>query len=259
MNTRDLVPTEPGEIEHVLYLLQEDLRPEYRRAILEGKTLDRKVLQRLRAALVDLIAPRVPEWDRSDWSDFAHLTANTRYDDWIRAVAVAVATLYHFESIANRRAKHGTDPEDIELDLFPEWGRLRSALIEVALSLTYGELIDEEKRRKRAEAHAAALGDAVAKVQPFVERQGRNTKLPKTEFYISLIEQFPDKKNRALADYIFDNAPKRNDGEAHFYWNDEYELIDRKTNKPVTVDQLTGQIQKARSEHVTGQAKQKVR
>lgn len=255
---RDLVPTDPGEIDHVIYLLQQDLWPVYRRAVLEGKTLDRKVLQRLRAALVDLIAPRVPEWDRSDWSDFAHLAANTSYDDWIRAVAVAVSTLYHLESIANRRAKHGTDPEDIDLDSLPEWPRLRSALIEVALTLTYGELIDEEKRRKRAEAHAKALGETVAKVQPLVERQGRNTKLPKTEFYISLIEQFPEKKNRALADYIFDNAPARNDGEAHFYW-DSHKLIDRKTNKPVTVAQLTAQIQKARSEHVKGRAKQKVR
>ena len=216
----------------------------------------------LRDALIEKIAPHVPAWERSDWSDFAHLTASTRYGDWIRAAAVAICNLHYLENISDRRVEHGTDPEDINFDWLPEWEHLRTALIEVALALTYGELIDEEKRRKRAEKHAAALGEAAARARPLIERQGRNTKLPKTEYYISLIEQFPSMTNRKLAHYIFDNAPMRNDGESHFYWLDRSSLIDRKTGKPITIEAMTGQIQKAKSEHVNGRkhkAKKKVR
>lgn len=256
------IPTDPGEIEHVLDLLRQDLDPENQRVIRQAEMRGYDIAPRLRDALIEAIAPHVPEWERSDWSDFAHLTANTRYGDWIRAAAVAICNLRYLQEVSDRRVEHGTDLEDINFDWLPEWERLRTALIEVALSMTYAELIDEEKRRKRAEEHAAALGEAAAKAKPLIERQGKNTMLPKTAFYIRMIESNPTMGNSGIANHVFDTAPASNDGESHFYWNGKHELIDRSSGKPISVKQMTQQIQKARSEHVNGRkhkAKKKVR
>lgn len=262
MKLQDYIPTDPFEIEHVIDLLREDLRPEYRKMFREGKILEYGVLRRLREALTAKINEQVTDSRQPrDWSDFAHMASSPPFNsDWLRALASAVATLYSLERASDRR--DGLDPDDDKLEWLPEWDYLRTRLIEVALYLTHSDLIDEEKRRKRAEKHAAALGEAAARARPLIERQGRNTKLPKTEYYISLIEQFPSMTNRKLAHYIFDNAPMRNDGESHFYWLDRSSLIDRKTGKPITIEAMTGQIQKAKSEHVNGRkhkAKKKVR
>lgn len=262
MKLQDYIPTDPGEIEHVIDLLRGDLRPEYRKLVREGKMREYGVLPRLRDALKAKIAPHVPEWQRHDLSDFAHLTANTRYADWVRAAASAICNLHYLERAADERAEDGVDPADDRLDWFPEWGRLRAALIEVALSLTYSELIDKEKKAERAEAHAQALAQVVAKAKPLIDRQGKNTKLPKTEFYIRMIESEPTMGNAEIANHVFDTAPASNDGESHFYWNGKSEMIDRSSGKSISVKQMTQQIQKARSEHVNGRkhkAKKKVR
>ena len=94
MNTRDYIPTDPGEIDHVLYLLREDLRPEYRKLIREGKMREYGVAGRLRDALTALIHQHVTGWKRPrDKSDFANLTADRSIADWIRAAARAVCSM----------------------------------------------------------------------------------------------------------------------------------------------------------------------
>jgi hypothetical protein len=87
---------------------------------------------------------------------------------------------------------------------------------------------------------------------PLLARQGKNKRLPKTDFYIDMIEKFPELGNDALADHIFDNAPEPDDGVAPFYWDGKYKLIDRKTGAPITDKAMAGQIQRARSQHVNG-------
>lgn len=262
MKLQDYIPTDPFEIEHVIDLLREDLRPEYRKMFREGKILEYGVLRRLREALTAKINEQVTDSRQPrDWSDFAHMASSPPFNsDWLRALASAVATLYSLERASDRR--DGLDPDDDKLEWLPEWDYLRTRLIEVALYLTHSDLIDEEKRRKRAEAHAAALAQVAAKAKPLIERQGKNTMLPKTAFYIRMIESDPTMRNAAIANHVFDSAPASNDGESHFYWNDKHELIDRSSGKPINVKQMTQQIQKARSEHVKGRKhklKKKVR
>lgn len=280
MNTRDYIPTDPGEIDHVLYLLREDLRPEYRKLIREGKMREYGVAGRLRDALTALIHQHVTGWKRPrDKSDFASLTADSSIEHWIRAAASAVCSINFLESCADRRAVDGIDPEDDKLEWLPDWDRLRVALIELALSLTHAELIDPEKKAAQAARHAQALAQmeekakqaerraqelakTVEKVKPLIERQGKNTMLPKTAFYIRMIKSNPTMGNVDIANHIFDTAPASNDGESHFYWNGRHELIDRSCGEPIKVKQMAGQIQKARSEHVNGRkhrAKKKVR
>lgn len=85
----------------------------------------------------------------------------------------------------------------------------------------------------------------------FEKQRGARKVESKTQFYIDLIKQFPEKKNQALAHHIFDKAPRGDDGEALFYYDEDRAVIDRKTGKPITFGAMTGQIQRARSQHVS--------
>lgn len=222
------LPEDPIEVDEMLRKLRGEFDPENRRLILAGRMRSGDVAARLRRVLTEHRHP------------------------------AATAATYALESL-----QRAIDRPDVAV--MPEWQDLRSALIEIAADSMVGELIGESERRTQAEGDVAKLAQVVARAKPLIDRQGRNAKLPKTEFYIGLIEANPTMGNAEIADHVFDTAPASNDGESHFYWNDlngRPEMIDRSSGKSITVKQMTQQIQKARSEHVNGRkhkAKKKVR
>lgn len=240
MNIEAYIPTDPGEIDHVIDLLREDLRPEYRKLVREGKMREYGVLPRLSDALKAMIAPQVPSYERNDWSDFAHLTANTRYAEWIRAAAVAICNLRYLQEFSDRRVEHGTDPEDINFDWLPEWARLRSALIEVALTLTYGELIDEEKRRKRAEKHAAALGEAAAQAKVFRSGRRKGAVARHTAYLRDLILDHPEMTTKQIAKLVRD---RRNEEGSPFDVDGDEDII-RATGEPYNLEDGIDNVRK---------------
>lgn len=243
MNIEAYIPTDPGEIERVIDLLRRDLDPENQKAIRRAEMRGYDIAPRLRDALIEKIAPQVPEWERHDWSDFAHLTASTRYGDWIRAAAVAICNLHYLENISDRRAEQGTDPEDIDFDWLPEWGRLRAALIEVALSLTYSELIDEEKRRKRAEEHAAALAEAAEQGKVFRSGRKKGAIASHNAYLRDILIDHPGRTAKEVAKLVRDRC---NEPDCPFEVDGDIDRL-RATGEPI---KLAAMIETVRKRYV---------
>lgn len=243
MNIEAYIPTDPGEIEHVIDLLRGDLRPEYRKLVREGKMREYGVLPRLRDALKAKIAPHVPEWQRHDLSDFAHLTANTRYAEWVRAAASAICNLHRLERAADERADDGVDPADDRLDWFPEWGRLRAALIEVALSLTYSDLIDQEKKAERAEAHAKALAEAAKQAEVFRSGRKKGAIASHNAYLRDILIDHPGRTAKEVAKLVRDRCNKP---DCPFEVDGDIDRL-RATGEPIN---LEAAIENVRKRHV---------
>lgn len=243
MKNTDIIPFDSTEIEHVLHLLRVDLKPENRKLVLEGQMRGYNVAPRLRAALNEVIAPHVPSYDRSDWSDFANLTANDRYDEWIRAAAVAVCNLHYLESASDRRAVDGIDPEDDPLDYFPEWARLRGALLEVALWLTQTEMVTQETRAKRAEAHAEALGEAAEQVRVFRGGRKKGALAPHNEYLRGLILDHPGLTTKELARLV---RLRHDDKDCPFDRDDDDDVL-RASGEAINLETM---IENVRKRHV---------
>lgn len=219
------VPEDPIEVDETLRKLRGEFDPENRRLILAGQMRSGDIIARLRRVLYEHRHP---------------------------AASYAIQALDRLDRAIDRP----------DVAVMPEWQQLRSALIEIAADLMVGELIRESDKRTQAEGDAAAYARVVKKAKPLIERQGKNTMLPKTAFYIRMIESNPTMGNAKIAHHVFDTAPALNDGESHFYWTNEFKMIDRSSGKEINVNQMTQQIQKARSEHVNGRKhkrKKKVR
>jgi len=174
MNLQDSIPTDPGEIDHVIVLLRRDLLPAHRKMVREGTMREYGVAGRLRDALTSLIHQHVTGWRKPrDKSDFANLAADRSIADWIRAAASAVCAIDHLERIANRRAVDGIDPGDDKLEWMPEWAALRASLLEVGLALTY--TADEQARavREGRKKGATAVADAADRRRERIVRLAR--------------------------------------------------------------------------------------
>lgn len=246
MNIKDYIPTDPCEIDHVIGLLREDLRPEYRKLVREGKMREYGVAGRLQDALTALIHQHVTGWKQPrDKSDFANLTADRSIADWIRAAARAVCAIDFLESCADRRAVDGIDPEDDKLEWMPDWDRLRVALIELALSLTHAELIDQEKKAAQAERHAAAYRAAEEQVRVFRSGRKKGAVAAHTQYLIDLIFNNPGRSWIELRRIIRLDA--QNEDCPFEYDSDANEYLIRSSGRPA---KLQSMIDDARRRYV---------
>lgn len=114
-----------------------------------------------------------------------------------------------------------------------------SAAMRLGHVASKGALIADWAHRGAIEAVAAAI-----KAAPFTRQQGAKAKKPKTLLYEQYAERFP-RNNKGAVDQIRLDAPNPDDGKSPFYWRGR-ELIDRETGRPIRVDTMTAQLQKAR-------------
>jgi hypothetical protein len=89
----------------------------------------------------------------------------------------------------------------------------------------------------------ASLRASASKAKPFEVQQGNRPTLEKTEWLRKKAGQHPDLTSKELADLIWNEAPKFDDGAAHFFWAGSREkgnlkMIERDTGKPRTVTRL---------------------
>ena len=92
---------------------------------------------------------------------------------------------------------------------------------------------------------AVTNGHIVArKAAPFLVKQGKKKKDPKTLLYEHYAAKHPRNNKNAVKE-LRDACPTVDDGASPFYWSGRT-LIDRKTGKLILVDDMTAQLQKAR-------------
>ncbi len=223
MTKHPFIPLDPGEIEHVLYLLKQDLDPEAIRLDPAGARYHHGVADHLRTAIAAVVTEQpLGTWrqprDRSDW---ANLAADSRVSDLVRACARVHCTLWWLESNAESQAKHPPGAGDAPVaEWRADWDRLRSSMIEVAHWLTSIQLIDEEKRAKHAAAHADALRGAAEQAKVFREGRKRGTLAAHNEYLLSVLTDNPDLTHKEIARLVEDKAtvdatcPFERDGDA---------------------------------------------
>ena len=234
------VPRDADEIDHLLYLLEQDLRSEGRSSPADRLTLLHAVMDDLKQAFRD---HSNGAFTVETWSDYAYEASSRHVNDWAGRFASAVARLYALENAAEDAAKYGIGEGDPPFRSWPHWDEVRQILFEVALWLANFDLLDKESRVARRDEYVRKLEGVAKHAAIFRSGRPRGAIAGHIQFLLDLILDNPGRTAKEIAKLV---REQQFNPDCPFYVDGEQDVF-RDSGKTINLELA---IENTRKRHI---------